>query len=94
MADIFSMGVVLYELCCFKHPYGGKDMKELNKNVMKGSYAPIPARYSNELRELCYSMLDNDPQDVVRAFTLACILNQHGVEYEVLLGNFDPGRAV
>ena len=27
----------------------------------------------------------------MRAFTLACILNQHGLEYEVLLGNFDPG---
>ncbi|MEI8374906.1 MAG: PglZ domain-containing protein [Planctomycetota bacterium] len=41
-------------------------------------------------RPWCW-MLDHDPQDVVRAFTLACILNQHGVEYEVLLGNFDPG---
>ena len=41
-------------------------------------------------RPWCW-MLDHDPQDVVRAFTLACILNQHGLEYEVLLGNFDPG---
>jgi len=40
-------------------------------------------------RPWCW-MLDHDPQDVVRAFTLACILNQHGLEYEVLLGNFDP----
>ena len=36
-------------------------------------------------------MLDHDPQDVVRAFTLSAIMHQHGLEYEVLLGNFDPG---
>jgi hypothetical protein len=35
-------------------------------------------------------MLDHDPEEVVRAFTLAAILHQHGLEYSVLLGNFDP----
>jgi hypothetical protein len=35
-------------------------------------------------------MLDHDPDEVVRAFTLAALLHQHGIEYEVLLGNFDP----
>ncbi|OWK45509.1 PglZ domain-containing protein [Fimbriiglobus ruber] len=34
-------------------------------------------------------MLDHDPQAVVRAFTLAAVLHQHGLEYEVLLPNFD-----
>jgi hypothetical protein len=36
-------------------------------------------------------MLDNDPQAVVRAFTLSAIMYQHGLEYEVLLANFDVG---
>jgi len=35
-------------------------------------------------------MLDHDPQAVVRAFTLSAIMHQHGLEYDVLLGNFDP----
>ena len=34
-------------------------------------------------------MLDHDPQAVVRAFTLSAILHQHGLEYDVLLANFD-----
>lgn len=34
-------------------------------------------------------MLEHDPDEVVRAFTLASLLHQHGVEYGVLLGNFD-----
>jgi hypothetical protein len=36
-------------------------------------------------------MLDHDPQAVVRAFTLSAILHQHGLEYDVLLANFDVG---
>ena len=36
-------------------------MKELNKNVLKCSYQPISSRYSKELRDLCYQMLDNNP---------------------------------
>jgi PglZ domain len=36
-------------------------------------------------------MLDHDPQAVVRAFTLSAIMYQHGLEYEVLLANFDVG---
>lgn len=34
-------------------------------------------------------MLDHDPEIVVRAFTLSAILHQHGLEYNVLLANFD-----
>jgi hypothetical protein len=34
-------------------------------------------------------MLDNDPETVVRAFTLSAIMHQHGLEYSVLLANFD-----
>ena len=36
-------------------------------------------------------MLDHDPQEVVRAFTLAAIMHQHGIEYDVLLDNFESG---
>ena len=36
-------------------------------------------------------MLDHDPQSVVRAFTLSAIMHQHGVEYQVLLDNFESG---
>ena len=36
-------------------------------------------------------MLDHDPQEVVRAFTLSAIMHQHGIEYDVLLDNFETG---
>ena len=36
-------------------------------------------------------MLDHDPQAVVRAFTLSAVMHQHGLEYDVLLDNFETG---
>jgi hypothetical protein len=36
-------------------------------------------------------MLDHDRLGVVRAFTLSAIMHQHGVEYDVLLDNFETG---
>src|SRR5262249_48009573 len=36
-------------------------------------------------------MLDHEPEAVVRAFTLSAIMHQHGLEYSVLLANFDVG---
>lgn len=31
----------MYELCTLKHPYDGRDMKDLSRNVLKGIYSPI-----------------------------------------------------
>lgn len=53
--------MLLYELMQLKHPYDGRDMKELNRNVLRGQYKPLPTRYSQELRDLCYNMLSKDP---------------------------------
>ncbi|MCO6458530.1 MAG: PglZ domain-containing protein [Pirellulaceae bacterium] len=41
-------------------------------------------------RPWCW-MLDHEPEAVVRAFTLSAIMHQHGLEYSVLLANFDVG---
>lgn len=35
-------------------------------------------------------LLERDPDKVVCAFTLAAIMHQHGLEYQVLLNNLDP----
>jgi len=40
-------------------------------------------------RPFCW-LLERDPALVVRAFTLAAIMHQHGLEYQVLLSNLDP----
>ena len=57
----------------------------------------LPAEVMDTLRRtiaaapkpFCW-LLERDPELVVRAFTLAAILHQHGLEYQLLLSNLDP----
>ena len=55
--DIFSLGCLIYEMCMLKHPFDGKDMKDLSKNVLKNIYTPISEFYSVDLRQLIYKMM-------------------------------------
>lgn len=44
-SDIWSLGCVLYELCALRHPFQGRNIRELVGRIMKGAYRPIPAIY-------------------------------------------------
>ena len=46
--DIWSLGIILYEMCCLEYPFQPKDtdndpMFGLMKSVMKGKYEDMPA---------------------------------------------------
>lgn len=60
-ADIWSLGALLYQLCCLKKPYDGKTPTELMVAVMNGRHAPLPDSYSHDLRELVEEMLSREP---------------------------------
>ena len=41
-ADVWSLGIVLYEMMALKHPFVGENFKILGESVQKGEYAAVP----------------------------------------------------
>jgi len=54
------------------------EVKEILQQIIKSAPKPF-----------CY-LLDRDPEAIIRAFTLAGMLHQHGLDYSLLLANLDP----
>jgi serine/threonine protein kinase len=67
-ADVWSLGVLLYEMACLRRPFTGDSMLKLFDRVMRSKYAPLPEHYSQGLCDVVESMLQFDPR--VRASTL------------------------
>lgn len=49
-------------MLALKPPFNGKDMDQLYKRVIKGSFARIPDHYSNDIWRLVQMMLCTDPE--------------------------------
>lgn len=62
-SDIWSLGVLLYELCALKPPFDAKNLPFLALKIIKGQYSPIPTTYSKGLRELVNSLFKVNPRD-------------------------------
>ena len=60
--DVWSLGVILYEMCCLKLPFRGQNQFVLQKKITECKYSPIPSRYSDELRQLVDDILVVNPQ--------------------------------
>lgn len=60
-ADMFSLGVLLYELLTLKRPFDGANMKEVMQKTLSGRYDPLPSRVSPEMCEIVASLLNGDP---------------------------------
>ena len=59
-SDIWSMGVMLYEMCALKPPFEGMNMHFLAMHIVRGKFQQIPSHFSRELRELVNQMLTID----------------------------------
>jgi NIMA (never in mitosis gene a)-related kinase len=53
-ADIWALGVILYEMMALRHPFFMQrdDDKAIRMRIAAGKYAPIPKQYSREIQEL------------------------------------------
>lgn len=58
--DLWSMGVVLYELLSLELPFKGNNLQDIVSQVLTGRYAPLPAFRGQELSEAVQSLLTRD----------------------------------
>jgi len=56
-SDIWSLGVLLYEMCALKMPFDAQNLPLLSLKIIKCSYNPLPPNFSKELRNLVNQML-------------------------------------
>ena len=59
-ADIWALGVILYQLCALKLPFEANSLPVLALKILKGSFPPIPSHYSKDLKALLLQMLNID----------------------------------
>src|SRR5579884_370804 len=62
-SDIFSFGIVLYEMLAGRRPFGGASDLEVLQRVIHGSLAPLPETLPTGLRASVEKALEKNPED-------------------------------
>lgn len=57
-SDIWSLGVVIYELCALSRPFTAPNVVALAEEIKKGRFTPIPNIFSPELHRVIGRMLN------------------------------------
>jgi len=72
-SDIWSLGVILYELCTHKYPYNAITIEELQEKVLKEKYNPIPMTVSKSLSEIIQKCLIKKPESRISIDEIICL---------------------
>jgi serine/threonine protein kinase len=97
-SDVWSCGVVLYEMATLKHPFDADSLVILASKILKDQYPPLDAMYSAELRELVRSMLCKDAKqrpvirEILRNRFLQAARQEANVKYNLGIdqSEFEP----
>ncbi|CAG9320692.1 unnamed protein product [Blepharisma stoltei] len=78
--DIWALGVILYEMCEFSHPFGAIgliDEKKYFSKLKKKNMRPFLRDYSDDLRDIIISCLNKDYKQRPDIFDIMKTLNAH-----------------
>lgn len=59
-SDIWSLGILLYEMTMLKMPFEASSLPTLSLKIVRGNYSPIASTVSKELKGLIQSLLQVD----------------------------------
>lgn len=60
-ADMWSLGVILYELLTLNRPFKGPSQREIMQQVLRGQYDPFLCNVSRTMKSLLDSLLSKNP---------------------------------
>jgi NIMA (never in mitosis gene a)-related kinase 1/4/5 len=55
--DVWSLGIILYEMCALTHPFNGTNLHTLALQIVSSPFMPLPSHYSQEMKDLVGSLL-------------------------------------
>ena len=62
-SDVWSLGVVLYELATGQRPYTGDTTFTLSSSILSGVLQPLPARVAPGMKKVVLRCLNSDPSE-------------------------------
>ena len=62
--DVFALGVILYEMCTLKNPFGDSNSGIVQAlwSIVNNHPSPLPQPFSSQLNDLVSKLLIKDPQ--------------------------------
>ncbi|XP_013806182.1 serine/threonine-protein kinase Nek11 [Apteryx mantelli] len=60
-SDIWSLGCILYEMCCMNHAFSGHNFLSVVLKIVEGDTPSLPDRYPSKLNAVLNSMLSKNP---------------------------------
>lgn len=60
-SDIWSLGVLLYEMCALQPPFNATSLHQLASRIIAGQYEKVPSHFSPNLNTLLRTLLVKNP---------------------------------